>query len=74
MPKQAKEPTSNSQYNDLEYEGEPPSPDLIDYRHMTIAMEKWAVTDSGCLSVVVCLGFFFACFVVFFAYSRFMGY
>jgi hypothetical protein len=55
--------------NDFEFDGPPPQPDLLDYRHMAISMEKWAVTDSGCLSVVVYLGFAFACVLFFMAYS-----
>jgi len=54
---------------DFEYEGPPPQPDLLDYRHMAISMDKWAVTDSGCLSLFVYLGFAFACVIFFVLYS-----
>lgn len=55
--------------SDFEFEGPPPQPDLLDYRHMHISMDKWAVTDSGCLSVIVCIGFAFACVIFFVVYS-----
>ncbi len=48
---------------DFEYEGPPPQPDLLDYRHMAISMDKWAVTDSGCLSTLAFIGFAFACVI-----------
>ncbi len=54
---------------DFEFEDQPPQPDLLDYRHMAISMEKWAVTDSGCLSLIVYIGFAFACVIFFVAYS-----
>ena len=59
----------NQPTEDFEFDGPPPQPDLLDYRHMAISMDKWAVTDSGCLSLLVYIGFVFACVIFFVAYS-----
>jgi hypothetical protein len=38
---------------DFEYEGEPPHPNLLDYRHMFITMTRWAYSDTSCLNVII---------------------
>ena len=42
---------------ELDYSGL--HPDLLDYRYMDIEMNKWAATDSGCMSIagIAVLGF-----------------
>lgn len=53
-------------YAGVKYESEAETPNLMDYRHMDIMMNRWAVTDSGCLSLVALI-FIGVCFFVVFS-------
>ncbi len=54
---------------EFRFEGKAPQPDLLDYRHMQISMDKWAVTDSGWLSLLVLLGMMLFCVVASLVYT-----
>ncbi len=50
---------------DFKYLGEPPSRNLLDYRYMTIEMNRWADTsEAGCVSYLIVLGVGALCFVL----------
>jgi hypothetical protein len=50
---------------DFKYEGPPPNHNLLDYRYMTIEMNRWADTaEAGCASYLLVLGAGVLCFVL----------